>query len=395
MADAPFDRSNIGYLSKPISDDHNRQASQNARTMAYLVAQLLGGRATHQSQALALRDIFHGNGFAVVASNPAALNVRVTAGLGWHYLPADLASSVGAPDLIGVDDLAELKPILLLADHVFATPTAPAGPNTRIDIVEVRADRQLVDSETRRKFNETTGAFDPHAYYTTLSYKLDGLVETINAPANATQPLAYKVGVAANPGVAPATSPGYIKLAEINVGSAVATLNDSVIVDRRKLAGPGGVVRASLSFRLEWNGGAPIVTTLRANMPPGIRYGIDAEASKSAARIYIAGGEITHATAVAKVRGYTFVVGATQAYLPVELPILLSGDYVQTVDAALRTAALGSNPTLLVGVGTKLVAFEVQARYVADSGVGTTDVDQSNAALEDIVYDAVIDIAYH
>jgi hypothetical protein len=396
MANAPFDRVNIGFREKPVSDDHNRAASQDARTLAYLVGRLLGGRASDASEALALRDAFHGTGLAIAASSPVALNVRVTAGLGWHYLPSDIPSDIGSPDLLGVDDLAELKPIYLAADHVFAAPTAPAGPNTRIDIVEVEASRALIDSETRRQFNDATGSFDPHAFYKTLSFALDGLVGTVNAPAESTAPLSYKVGVAANPGLVPATSAGYLKLAEVLIGSAVTTIGQGDIIDRRRLLGPGGVVRCGVSFRLEWNGGAPIVTILRSTMPPGVRFGVAGQAAARAqARIYIAAGEIVHAVSISRVRARTFVASGVQMIGTVELPILVSGDYVQTVDSSLKAAAAASTPALLVGVGTKLVAFETQGRFINDTGAGTTDVDNTNAALEDVIIDATVDLAYH
>ena len=396
MPDKPFDRCLIGYREKPISDDHNRNQSQDARTLLYALGQVLGGRASNASEALGQQDTFFGQGLRVRPESPVALGVRVSAGLGLHYLPADAASSIGVPDLIGVDDLAEIKPILLSADHQFAVPTAPGVPNTRIDIVEVRADRYLTDSESRRQFNDASGAFDPHNFYKTLSFQLDGRVETINAPANATQPLAYKVGVAANPGTVPATSPGYIKIAEILVGTSVTTIDNNVIVDRRKLAGPSGVVHASLCYRQQYNAGAPIVTVLHATMPPGVRYGINASASeRGAARLYFAGGEITHAVVRPSIRHRTYVVNGVEALVPVILPLGLSADFVLTVDSTYQTEMLAAEVPVSVGIGSKFVGLEVGGRYIVDSGAGPPDVNNTNGSLEDVIVDVAIDLAYH
>lgn len=391
MPNMPFDRTTIGYLSKPVSDDHNREASQHSRTLRHVIAMLLAGRASDASEAAASIDNFHGMGFAVTATSPASLGVQITAGLGWHYLPADLASDIGTPDLIGVDDLADLKPLLLMTPQVFATPTAPAGPNTRIDIIEVRADRELVDSETRRQLDTSVpgGVLNPHNFYTTLTYLLDGKVGTVNAPADSTEPVSYKVGVAANPGVAPATTAGYIKIAEILVGSAVATIGTGDIIDRRKLAGTGGSIRVGVRFRNDYNAGAPSYTLRSLISPPSVKVAIGRfSTDRAQARVYVLAGEATEVVLNGALTRYTGTPGTTQAFLVVIGPTLVSGDYIMTVDAGLQTALAAATPPLAVPIGAKVIVFDMEGRYSAAA------VDNTNAILEAVEFQAQLDISY-
>jgi hypothetical protein len=114
--------------------------------------------------------------------------------------------------VIGLDDLSSYKPIPLLSDHVFSVPTAPVAPDSRIDIVEVKASYFATEPSSRMVLNPLTGEFAPGLINKILTWLIDVRVETISAPASATQPLAYKVGVPGNPGLAPATTAGYIKL---------------------------------------------------------------------------------------------------------------------------------------------------------------------------------------
>lgn len=395
MPDQPFDRTTFGYLSKPSSDDHNRQASQVARTLSYVLARILGGRASDSSEALGLRDVFHNIGFAVTPKTPPSLGVVVTAGLGWQYLPADVPTNIGTPDLIGVDDLADLKPLVLMTPQEFSTATAPAGPNTRIDIVEVKVERELVDSETRRQLDVSIpgGTLNPHNFYTTLTHLLDGKLGTVNAPADSTEPVSYKVGVAANPGTVPATSPGYIKIAEILVGSAATTIQANQIIDRRRLAAPDGVVRASMRARSQFNGGAPILTMRSVSAPPGVKVAVGAPTpgTRGWVRLYVVAGEPTEVTIWGGTTRFTGTPGAAQAITSILGPTLVSGDYILTVDAGLQTALAAATPATAVAIGQKVIVFDIESRWHAAAGT----LDSSNAALEDCEYQADVAIAYH
>lgn len=226
MASGPFDRTVIYPGEKPLADDINQLASQLDHGLRFFARALFSDPNDG-----ALSEGFINQGLSVVANSPAGLSVRVKAGLGFQSNPALVASAING--IIGLDDRAEYQPIALLSDHAFTVPTPPSAPNTRIDIIEARASRLLTEPQTRMVFDAGTGAFKPGTLAKILTWILDGRTETIVSPANGSQPLVYKQGVAGNPGVAPATTQGYIKLAEISVGSDVTTIGQSDISDNR------------------------------------------------------------------------------------------------------------------------------------------------------------------
>lgn len=231
--DLPFDRTNIGLRERPVSSDLNRAQSQIYRTITDLMQQLFGGSASPQSG-------FIGPALSINALSPAAMSVQVAAGMGFLYNASDLPTDIGATDLEGVDDISPYKPIVLNSPVTFVVPTAPAGPNTRIDIIEVNVNRLLVDSTPREQLDVPTKTFLAHSFYKTLTFSIDGFTGSVTTPAASTAALSYKIGAPGNPGVAPATTPGYIKLGEVHVGSAVTTIVAGNIVDSRSLLLPRG-----------------------------------------------------------------------------------------------------------------------------------------------------------
>lgn len=230
MADNPFDRLIINNLEKALSKDWNQGLSQLDRAIRYFAKYLTADNETGD-----IRSGFLTGSFKVVENNPVALSVIVKAGLGFLNDPTDVPSDING--ILELDDLESFKPLPLISDHTFVVPTAPVAPNTRKDIIEVRADRLITNNQARRIFNPSTEAFDPVGVDKTLEFIIDGKTGTVAAPSNSTAALSYKVGVAANPGVAPATSTGYIKLAEVNVGSGVLVINNADILDTRPTFG--------------------------------------------------------------------------------------------------------------------------------------------------------------
>lgn len=232
--DLPFDRTNIGLRERPVSSDINRAESQVYRTITDLMQQLIGGGATSPHSG------FIGGGLSVSALSPAAMSVQVTPGIGFVYDATDLPSNIGATDLEAVDDLSPYKPLVLMGPVQFAVPAAPIGPNTRIDIIEVRVNRLLVDSTPREQLDVPSKTFLAHNFYKTLTFALDGFSGSVASPAASVAAISYKIGTAAFPGLAPATTPGYIKLCEINVGSGVVVINPADIIDKRTKLSPAG-----------------------------------------------------------------------------------------------------------------------------------------------------------
>jgi hypothetical protein len=244
--DLPFDRTNIGLRERPVSSDINRAESQIYRTITDLMQQLFGGSASPRSG-------FIGPALAVSALSPSAMSVQVAAGMGFSYVPADVPSDIGATDLEGVDDLSPYKPIVLNGAVTFAVPAAPVGPSTRIDIIEVRVNRLLTDSTPREQLDTVSKTFQPHNFYKTLTFSVDGSTGFIASPNASVQALSYKIGAAGNPGVAPAVTPGYVQLCEIHVGSGVIVINANNIIDKRSVLMPAGAYVGRRVFTVSGN----------------------------------------------------------------------------------------------------------------------------------------------
>lgn len=226
MANGSFDRTIINPREKPLSSDINQAQSQLDRALRLFMQELLADGSTG-----ALREGFLNAGLKAVENSPAAMSVIVTKGVGFQDNSGLIATAIDG--VVGLDDRESYKPVVLQDNHTFTVPTAPVAPNTRIDIIEVQASYLTTDPSTRSILNETTGAFDPTSVNKIITWLLDGRTGSVSAPSDSTQPLSYKVGVAANPGVAPATTSGYIKLCEIAVGSGVTTIVNANITDSR------------------------------------------------------------------------------------------------------------------------------------------------------------------
>lgn len=384
--DGPFDRTTIGFREKPSSTDHNRQFSQADRTLRDVLAAVLFGRTSDSDESERLVDGFLARGFQVVPDSPASMDVTVRAGFGFQSLPADVPADIGADDLLGVDDLSPVKPLVLTAAQTFTVPTAPVAPDSRIDIIEVRAERVLADSETRRQFDEASGAMAAHAFYKTLTFLLDGKVGFVADPSDSTEPISYKTGTPANPGVAPATTTGYVKIAEILVDSGVTSVDEDAIIDRRALLAPGGSVRVSARYRVQWNGGAPTVTMKSIIAPPGVKVSVwPATSQRGLHSIYVVGGEPTEATAVASVTGASS--GAINA-----LHVGTSGaatELVGTIDSTEQGHLAAGTPAETVAIGATRVAALITP---LNQAAGTTSI--TAVALEDLVFSVEFDIAY-
>lgn len=388
MGDAPFDRVNFGQREKPVSDDWNRTEAQLDRALRATLEQLLGGRTSNTSHVLAPADVFMGQSLRPYPSSPAAMEVNLRAGLGFQYLPADLPTDIGGPtDFLGIDDLANYKPIVLLSGFLFAVPAAPAGPNSRIDIIEVKANRALVDATARKQLNATSGNFDPHNFYKTLTFKLDGLTGTVADPAPSTAPISYKSGTPANPGVAPATTAGYIKIAEILVGSAVVSIGEDAVIDRRKVAGMYGSVRCSMSYLVAWNGGggAQTVTIEDLNAPPGVQLAVNPKvggATRGQHYIYAVAGGATKAAMNVSV--------ACAVNDLIVCPMSSAQATVEAANAFHKATLLAATPAVTVATGQPVVVAQVTP---VKQTAGVTSIVDVN--LESLRFHATFDIAYH
>lgn len=383
MADAPYDQTNIGLRERPSSGDLNQAQSQIYRTMREMARVILSPRASLTSPAMSSHTGFLSDGFMVVASSPAAMSVQVSAGLGYLLDATDTPTNIGATDLEQVNDLSPFKPLSLLAPVTFTVPAAPGAPNSRIDIIEVKNDRRLENPLTRRQLDPGTESFLDHVFNKTLAYALDGRTGVVSSPAASTAGLSYKVGTAANPGLVPATTAGYTKIAEILVGNATTSITGSNLVDRRALLFPGGMCNIHASWRWQFLGGAPttVITTRKVITPPGIQVGLRQNSTNKADGIlYIVGGEIAQAVVTPSIATLAPTGTPANEFLHTYMEATGLGDPV-TVDGTLQTALSNATPPILVGIGTKAYVAQVRSRYQLN---GATNV--SGTPLEDVIY---------
>lgn len=395
----PYDRTLYFRREKPDSSDWNRHQGELDMALRETLSAFLAGKATDSSHAALPSSRFFPNAFRVQALAPASMFVQVYPGIGYHYLPSDLPDDIGVvdtPSYFGVTDLAVLKPLVLRTPQQFAVPAAPPATNTRIDIIEVRADRYMTDIDASRRELVQNGqnvSFDPVAAYKTLSFVLDGRVGSVQAPADSADPISYKIGVAANPGVAPATTAGYIKIGEIRVGTAVTAIEENKVIDRRKYLGYGGVIHGGARFRVEWNGGAPIVTLRSASLPPDVIIGAVAwpvgGPQRSALRFYVVAGEATEVAVNANVTRLTGTPSTAQHFATVTGPQTVGGAYILDADATMQTEAAACTPAVPLAIGAKVITFDVEGRYVDIGAINVT-----NALLEDTEIQVTLDIAY-
>jgi hypothetical protein len=287
--------------------------------------------------------------------------------------------------------LATLTPVVLLADTAFAVPAAP-GANSRIDLIEAKVNRTTTDPDTRLVLNTTTGSFDPTTVDKTLTYSLDGSTGTVNDPSLSTKALSYKVGVVAASPIEPTVTPGYVKVARINVGTSVTTIRLQDLVDRRPLLGPNGAIEASIRYRIQFNAGVPIVTVLSMATPPGIQFAILADASiRSNAIVNVVGGEILGSTYDATTQNPSALSESLDHVASrLALSPLTGGSGPIDSTAGEATAMQTYTLPVFVGAATKRVSVKINGLYIGTTGTPST----TNANLEDIIHTVSFKLTY-
>jgi len=169
----------------------------------------------------------------VTPTSPESMGVNVSLGLGYQDDPSDVPSGIGG--VSGLDDLSEFKPLYLTSVQTLTVPGAdPTNP--RVDIVEVKFNRDLGNPLSRDVLNIVTGQFVPTIVQKTLSFCLDGLTSV-----NGSQPINYKTGTPAGSPTPPAVDAGYIKIAEIRVEALSTTVPATKITDFRSVLFPAVV----------------------------------------------------------------------------------------------------------------------------------------------------------
>ena len=273
MARRAFDRDVYYEREGPKNLDLNRSQGEGAHAglrellrFTSLRTSGIGSFTTAQGYG------FYGDSFQVLPNSPASGSVIVSAGMAAKRDDADLPASIGG--VLGLDENSAVKPIYLQNPIIVPTAPAPAAPDKRIDIIQLRVEREFYDTAPVRTLDTATAQVLYPNKQKTLSYALDGLaVEYVTTPNPGTKPLVYKIGTAAPVPVAPPTDPGYVKIAEITVDNVVSnptgTIRTEHIGDWRPMAFVGGSASFNLRVQLQLAAGAPIV--LASAIPPGLR----------------------------------------------------------------------------------------------------------------------------
>lgn len=381
MSRKPFDREIINVRERPLSSDHNEQRSDVDASIIETMYRQLQSRTFAPAAVVEQPDAgvapptgFLSDGFKVRPGG--GLAVQLTAGLGFWSDPTQ-AIDIGSPICLAVNDLGEVKPLVLTAPELVAVPANASG-NPRIDIIEVRLDRRLTDTDSR-DIMSALGVFDPTAVTKTLTYSLDG-ESTINGAGG----INLKTGVPAGVPVAPATDAGYVKIAEILVPNASGAVAENQIKDLRHMLGTGGTLRIAAVVRLVIAGGGATVTPSirRASTPPGLTMWVTAGGGNNATflALNVVAGDVNdfdgagNGAAICHCSG-VFDAGDGVLIQPFGgLPVLL------TVDAGIQTAAAAAIPPQPVAVGQQEIEFVINLRGL-DSTTG------ANVILPDGTFD--------
>lgn len=273
MARRAFDRDVFYELEGPKNQDMNRAQGEGAHAGLRELLRFTSLRTSGISSFTTAQGYgFYGDSFQVLPESPASGNVTISAGMAAKRDDTDMPASVGG--VLGLDENSVVKPIYLQNPIIVPTAPAPAAPDKRIDIIQLRVEREFYDTAPVRTLDTTISQVIYPNKQKTLSYALDGLaVEYVTTPNPGTKPLVYKIGTAAPIPVAPPTDPGYVKIAEITVDNTVSnpagTIRTEHIGDWRPMAFLGGSATFNLRVQLPLAAGAP--TILTSAIPPGLR----------------------------------------------------------------------------------------------------------------------------
>lgn len=386
----PFDRTIINPLEKPLSSDINQTESQLDYSLRFMAQQLLPRRTSDTNESLVPAVGFMPYSMKVVPSAVPDLNVTVKQGLAYFYDVTDTPSGIDGID--GLNDQSPYKPIVLMADTVFAVPTPPGLGNSRIDIIEARFNRQADNPQSRLILNTLTGAFVPDTVNKTLSFTLDGSVGYVVSPAPSTVALSYKQGVAAASGteIEPTVTPGYVQIARINVGPLAATVPKGNIVDRRTLLGTNGTVQAGINWFQEWNAGVPTAAIRSVVGPPNVEFGLaldNGSGAHNAGGFFVTGlGQFTKAIVLLSARGHSPTFGDVNGVLQ-NAGFSGNTQILGAADATMKSNFAGAYIPLIIGVGQQVIAVGYGA-FKASTG------SNSAATLDALYWDAMVFASY-
>lgn len=282
MSNNTFDRVILNNREKPLSDDNNREWSQEDRTIRDVLRSLSlihpAAAGTASNGYSPQNPAFIGDAFFVEPNG--GMVVKLRAGIGFVFNAADVPTNIDA--VVGLDDRSPFKPVLLMADQNLTIDAGVPGGQERIDIIEVKPFRRRTDANTRTVLDPGSGVGVPTSVLKNLSWVLDGEVGQVVTPSSSTAGISVKKGTLQAVGTygtptydqgVPTVTPGYVKIGQIYLGPAVAAVAAGDLVDSRKLWAPYGQMMCSMRFT-QVNGTPDVVTMLGSVLPPGVRAAV-------------------------------------------------------------------------------------------------------------------------
>lgn len=381
MANSQFDREILNVRERPLSSDINLETSYIEMALREFAMRFFQGRSTTVGGTSVSGfpvdrpenpvSSFFGDGFKVRA-NGVAGQVILSTGLGFQNKPsgtvangdAAIINAIGG--VLGLNDIHPFKPLILpdLGAGVGATITGiPVGDpvNPRIDIVEVLCDRRRIDASSRDTFNTVTKVFDPSNVLKTLTW-----VPTVGVPSAGASSagIGYKTGVPAGVPATPATTAGYLKIAEIFVPALAATIVDfggvgslAGIRDTRFFLSPNGIANVSCKVALSVG---PVATVSDVIAPPGVVVGAYALSIFSYILIISYGDTSTASNRAVTTAGTT--QSGTVAVGNPSFVGLSAGDHAALLGA-------NANPAVGITVGQPIILLTVTASATTTTNV--------------------------
>lgn len=270
------DRPIINARERPLSSDINdvvSAANSTAFGLTYFQsAQSVGaGVSTTYPELGGIYHGFFGTGFRCVAGT--GMQVKLLAGVGLvntALYAGGLASNIGSVQ--GLNNYQIVSPLVLSNDLTITVPAAPGSPNNRIDIIEVKADYDLTDAQTRDVFDVATETFVGTSVNKLFTWLLNSSdLSTVTSPASSTGAIGYKVGVAASSPTAPSSTSGYIKIAEVRVNNGTVAITNLMTADTRRLLSANGFLFAQAYCQVS-AAGFTALTGSNKHQTPGIRH---------------------------------------------------------------------------------------------------------------------------
>lgn len=279
-----FKRTIIPVRQRPISSDLNILQDQILETLRYVVTGAHGTAAATSTSSnpdarttYNVPHAFQGGSF-LVTPDPAAtpFGVMLQPGFGYSAYGPGSATDYDAANGLNYDATNNWAPFVLSAYQTgFTVPAPPAVGSCRIDIIEAKPSYQANNPQTVGIFNTATRVFDPATRNKTFSWDLLSRTGTVTAPASSTAPISYKTGIAAVGDITvpavPATTTGYVKLAQINVIGGSVAVDQSQIIDFRRPLLANGVLHVGGKATIPGVvAGLATAALSSIDLPPGI-----------------------------------------------------------------------------------------------------------------------------